>query len=54
MDAQVIRRYLQPSPKLRWHPWEPICAGLLLLAFVFWGGAMWGYAAHGRLTENLV
>ena len=45
MDAAVLRRYLQPSPTLRWHPWAPIVAGLLSLGFAFWLGATWGFSA---------
>ncbi|HEX4332280.1 MAG TPA: hypothetical protein VH040_09085 [Usitatibacter sp.] len=49
MDAAVIRRYLQPSPTLRWHPWAPLVAALLLLAFVFYLGASWGFNASSRM-----
>ncbi|HEX4780504.1 MAG TPA: hypothetical protein VH301_07100 [Usitatibacter sp.] len=45
----LIRRYLQPSPTLRWHPWAPLAAGLLLLAFVFYLGALWGFHASSRV-----
>lgn len=48
MNADAIRRYLQPSPTLRWHPWAPLAAGFLLLAFAFWLGAKWGFAVQGR------
>jgi hypothetical protein len=48
MNVAVIRRYLQPSPTLRWHPWAPLIAGILLLLFVFYFGARWGYDAARR------
>ena len=48
MDATVLRRYLQPSPTLRWHPWAPLAAGVLLLGFVFYLGALWGWNAYQR------
>jgi hypothetical protein len=54
MNANGIRRYLQPSPTLRWHPWAPLMAGVLLLVFVFWLGAMWGFAAYPRVGDYLV
>jgi hypothetical protein len=49
MDATTFRRYLQPSPTLRWHPWAPLIAGLLLLAFVFHLGTRWGFRAAEHL-----
>ena len=49
MDVATFRRYLQPSPTLRWHPWAPLVAGLLLLGFVFYLGAWWGFSASSRL-----
>jgi hypothetical protein len=48
MNSTVIRRYLQPSPTLRWHPWAPVAAGALLLLFVFYAGAQWGKSAERR------
>ncbi len=54
MDATVIRRYLQPSPALRWHPWAPLVAGLLLLGFVFYLGARFGFHAGSRFTSDLM
>jgi len=48
MNAPAIRRYLQPSPTLRWHPWAPLVAAALLIALVFALGAQWGYAAAKR------
>jgi hypothetical protein len=53
MNAPAIRRYLQPSPTLRWHPWAPLIAALIMLGFVFWAGAMWGFAAHQRAMASL-
>ncbi|HSS28451.1 MAG TPA: hypothetical protein VLL50_10900 [Usitatibacter sp.] len=44
MDATVIRRYLQPSPALRWHPWAPLAAGLAMLLFIVYFSARWGYS----------
>ena len=46
--VDTLRRYLQPSTTLRWHPWAPLIFGVLLLAFVFWLGARWGFETHGR------
>jgi hypothetical protein len=54
MDATAIRRYLQPSPTLRWHPWAPLIAGLLLLGFVFYLGTRWGFNAGSRFTGDLM
>jgi len=51
MDAEAIRRYLQPSPTLRWHPWAPLVAGILLLAFVFYVGMQWGFSAALRMSS---
>ena len=48
MDASVIRRYLQPSPTLRWHPWAPTVAAIAVLGFAFFVGARWGYDAALR------
>ena len=48
MAAQSLRRYLQPAPTLRWHPWAPLAFGLLCLIIVFYLGAQWGYAAAKR------
>jgi hypothetical protein len=48
MNATAIRRYLQPSPTLRWHPWAPLVSGLILVALVFVLGAQWGYSAAKR------
>lgn len=53
MDATVFRRYLQPSPTLRWHPWAPIVAGALLLLFVFYVGGRWGWDASQRQYMSL-
>jgi len=52
MDSAIIRRYLQPSPTLRWHPWAPLVAGALLLLFAFYLGAMWGHSATSRLDRR--
>jgi hypothetical protein len=48
VDATAFRRYLQPSPTLRWHPWAPLVAGFLILGFAFFIGARWGYDAALR------
>jgi hypothetical protein len=48
VDGTAFRRYLQPSPTLRWHPWAPLVAGLLMLGFAFFIGARWGYDAALR------
>ncbi len=53
MNADVFRRYLQPSPTLRWHPWAPLATGILLLLFVFYFGAQWGYASARRQEARL-
>ena len=53
MNATAIRRYLQPSPTLRWHPWAPVIAGFLLLSFLFVLGAQWGYGAAKRDINRL-
>ena len=48
MMEAILRRYLQPSPTLRWHPWAPLAAALVVLAFVFAIGAQVGYAIAKR------
>ncbi|HUQ28365.1 MAG TPA: hypothetical protein VM051_07215 [Usitatibacter sp.] len=48
VNAQGLRRCLQPSPVLRWHPWAPLVAALLLLGFVFVFGAQWGHSSAMR------
>jgi hypothetical protein len=53
MDATVLRRYLQPSSTLRWHPWAPLVAGLLLVLFVFYFGASWGWSASDRQWRSM-
>jgi hypothetical protein len=53
VNADVIRRYLQPPPTLRWHPWAPLVSGVLLLLFVFYFGASWGWAASQRQFSSL-
>jgi hypothetical protein len=55
MEIQLdsFRRYLQPSPTLRWHPWAPLAAAILLIAFVFALGAAWGDAAAMRRAADL-
>ena len=50
MDAAVLRRYLQPSPTLRWHPWAPLFAALLFVTFIFVFGVRWGYSAGTRFA----
>jgi len=45
--AAVVRRYLQPSPTLRWHPWAPLTVGALVAAFVVACAAWLGFA-YGR------
>jgi hypothetical protein len=52
MDSTTIRRYLQPSPTLRWHPWAPLVAGILLLVFVFYLGTRWGFSASQRVFNG--
>jgi hypothetical protein len=42
MRAASFRRYLQPSPTLRWHPWAPLAVLLLALGFTFWFGVKAG------------
>lgn len=54
MDVALLRRYLQPSPTLRWHPWAPLAFALLLLAFVFYLGAMWGFSAGSRVAGEMM
>jgi hypothetical protein len=54
MDTTVIRRYLQPSPTLRWHPWAPLLAGALALLFAFYFGAQWGKGAERRELWSVV
>jgi hypothetical protein len=51
--VDTLRRYLQPSPTLRWHPWAPIVAGLLLIALAFMLGAQWGHSAAKREVDAL-
>ncbi len=53
MNAHVIRRYLQPSPTLRWHPWAPLITAGVLVALVFILGAQWGYSAGKREVRKL-
>jgi len=50
MNIATFRRYLQPSPTLRWHPWAPLVAGLLFVIFVFTAAAYWGYGVGKRLA----
>ena len=38
----TLRRYLQPSPVMRWHPWAPLAALLLAVAAAFALGVAWG------------
>ncbi|MFZ3322622.1 MAG: hypothetical protein WA190_09630 [Usitatibacter sp.] len=54
MDTAVLRRYLQPSPTLRWHPWAPLAFALLSLAFVFYLGAKWGFSAGSRVAGEMM
>lgn len=53
MDATILRRYLQPSPTLRWHPWAPLVAGIVLLVFIFYFGASWGWSASDRQWRSM-
>jgi hypothetical protein len=48
MSIVALRRYLQPSATLRWHPWAPLVALLLalLMAFAF------GFAIADRLARQ--
>jgi len=52
MDAMSIRRYLQPSPTLRWHPWAPLAVLLALLLLAFYLGTRWGYDASWRIEKR--
>ncbi len=54
MDIAVFRRYLQPSPTLRWHPWAPLVFALVLLSFVFYLGTQWGFAAGNRIVGEMM
>lgn len=54
MDIAVFRRYLEPSPTLRWHPWAPLAFALLSLAFVFYLGAKWGFSAGNRVAGEMM
>jgi hypothetical protein len=51
VSLEAVRRYLQPSQTLRWHPWAPLAAALLLLGFAFFLGARWGYIAGARSQD---
>jgi hypothetical protein len=51
METLATHRFLQPSPTLRWHPWAPLIAGLLLLVFAFGLGAWWGLSVGNRMTQ---
>ena len=42
MKVASIRRYLQPSATLRWHPWAPLAVLLLALGFAFCFGVKAG------------
>ena len=53
MNAEVIRRYLQPSPTLRWHPWAPLVAGVVAVLFAFLFGAFWGWDASQRQWRSI-
>jgi hypothetical protein len=48
MSAQALRRWLQPSPVLRWHPWAPIGALVAILLVTFILGMKLGHAAGSR------
>jgi len=52
MHTAVFRRYLQPSRTLRWHPWAPLVAAGILVAFVFAFGASWGFAVAKRMSNE--
>jgi hypothetical protein len=52
VNAAVLRRYLQPSATLRWHPWAPLIAALLLVTFIFVFGVRWGYSAGVRFASE--
>ena len=54
MDITLLRRYLQPSPTLRWHPWVPLAFALLALTFAFYLGATWGFSASNRITGEMM
>jgi len=48
VNVAALRRYLQPSPTLRWHPWAPLAAGILMLLLAVYFSAKWGYASAQR------
>jgi hypothetical protein len=48
MDVTTFRRYLQPSPTLRWHPWAPLATLVLALVFVFGAGIALGVKYEER------
>ena len=52
MNAATIRRYLQPAATLRWHPWAPLVAMGLFIAFVFAFGAAWGFSVAKRMSDE--
>jgi hypothetical protein len=52
MTVATLRRYLQPSPTLRWHPWAPLVTLLLAFAFVFALGIAAGMKYEQRRVRN--
>ena len=54
MTTEALRRYLQPSGQLRWHPWAPIVVLILALGFSFAFGARWGFEAAKRAHEHQI
>ncbi len=52
MNAEAIRRYLQPAATLRWHPWAPLVAAGVLVAFVFAFGAAWGFSVARHMSDE--
>jgi len=51
MDVATFRRYLQPSPTLRWHPWAPLVTLALAFAFVFGLGVSLGMKYEQRFER---
>ena len=48
-----FRRYLQPAPTLKWHPWAPLLTVALMLLFAFAFGASWGWHASERRWQSM-
>jgi hypothetical protein len=52
VDATAFRRYLQPSPTLRWHPWAPLLMLLMAFGFVFEFGVKVGSRAARQIDMD--